>query len=64
MRPGSKGRFSGLAEPFCGVMFRSALRSREKLVAETFLVDKIQVHTVSAVSFIDIFRVDGPCLEG
>ena len=45
-------------------MFRSALRSREKLVAETFLVDEIQVHTVCAISFIDIFRVDGLCLEG
>ena len=45
-------------------MFRSALRSREKLVAETFLVDEIQVHAVCAVYFIDIFRVDGLFLEG
>ena len=44
-------------------MFRSALRPREKLVAETFFVDEIQVHTVCAVSFIDIFRVGGLCVE-
>ena len=27
-------------------------------------MDEIQVHTVCAVSFIDIFRVDGLCLKG
>ena len=74
VRPGSKDRFSGLAQKrvdrshwtfsWRRGMFRSALRSREKLVAETFLVDDIQGHTAYAVSFIDIFRIDGLCLEG
>ena len=53
-----------MIELFRGVMFRSALRSREKLVAETFLVDEIQGHTVCAVSFVDILRIDGLFLEG
>ena len=39
-------------------MFCSAHRSRREFVAETFLLDEIQVHIVCVVSFIDIFRVD------
>ena len=44
-------------------MFCSALRPREELVAKIFPADKIQVHPVCAVSFIDIIRKDGLCLE-
>ena len=44
-------------------MFCSALRSREVLIAKIFPADEIQVHPVCAVSFIDIIRIDGLCLE-
>ena len=67
VRPGSKGRFSGLARKrvnlFVGSCFKVPLDLNKSLLRKLSSW-MIEVHIVCAVSFIDIFRVDGLCLEG